>query len=71
MKKLTEMLHTDPHCMVRLTHYPDDICAWILESWEKGFPCRKNTVTHWYNTRQQAERAAQDIIRNHTAKRGV
>ncbi len=71
MKKITTMLNTDPDCMIRLTHHADDVCSWILETWRKGFPFRRDHVTRWYNTRAQAEQAARDIVRRRTATAGA
>jgi hypothetical protein len=57
--------------MVRLTHYPDDVCAWVIETWERGFMRRRNACSRWFNTREQAELFGRDHVKQFERSRNV
>jgi hypothetical protein len=63
MKKSVSILNSDPDCMVRLVHYCDDVCAYMLEHWRKGLFRRKDLKVFWFNTPGQAEAYARKMIK--------
>lgn len=63
MKRQRELISDDPDCTIMLLHDPEDPCVWIVRKCVRRLFWRRCTHSRWFNTRLQAERYADDLVR--------
>ena len=63
MKRQRVQISDDPECSVELLHDPEDPAVWIVKKCVRRLFWRSCPHVRWFNTREQAERYAGDLVR--------
>jgi hypothetical protein len=71
MSKFETVLHSKSDCLITLFHDPDDFMSWIVRKWKRRWIGKKCLVSRWFNTREQAEHYAQQLVRECGGRRAT